>query len=146
MLLCTVGGVELHSVQKGDIEKYWDEARIWIEQSIPYSTSKLTIEGAYDAVQRNSLQLWMAFRGTECVGSVITSIYKSEQHGRGLNFELIGMEGFDDFGVPMMDVIEQHMVKNADVRVARVIGRPGWQRRLKSLGYTPTHFFTEKAL
>lgn len=146
MRICTIEGVELHAVQQSDIDTYWFQAKGWIEKSIPYSTSKLTLEGAHAAVCKNSLQLWLALRQGTCVGAMITSLYRSDRGGTGLNFELIGMEGFDEFGPAMMGVVESHMKKHAGVALCRVIGRPGWQRKLKALGYTPTHFFTEKKL
>ena len=108
----------------------WSRCRPWIERALPYCYGTHTIEDVEQQIAEGRLQFWP---GEAC--AVVTEIVEYPRL-KALNFFLIGGDLTE-----LLEQMEPAVIAWAKAlgctRVASV-GRKGWERVLKPLGYSKT--------
>lgn len=121
----------------------WERAWPWLAKSLPYMQGRASQTELRGRIMQGSSQLWMVeeqFTGTE-LGAIFTTVT-----GDTMMVEMIGGEGLlqllDDF----LPKIEDYMKQTYGCTKSMLVGRLGWQRSLKRLGYKPQLVLCERDL
>lgn len=126
----------LYGVLANAIDLIWSEASPIIEQALAHADSKYSLEDVYGFIQSRDMQLWAIYNNKGLQGITVTQIICYPQEKRLLIVFLAGID-FDkwiNLWFPMRD-----WAKEEGCTACEIFGRPGWERRLKEIGFEKIH-------
>lgn len=120
-----------------DIRARWSELCEYLSQAIPYFYSYVDLDFYYRALTEDTespFRLWTVYLADQLKAVFITRL---EMIGgkRVFTYELIGAQDFDIWATELIQEFENTLAKELDIDQFRVVGRPGWQKKMKKYGY-----------
>lgn len=123
-----------------DIENTWEHLCLYLEKSVPYSSGYISLEQYKNMITQpeTNYGVWTVWFDERMLGVIIT---KFERIGNCLVLDYETMAG-SDIHLWLEESItnfERLMSKEFNVDQFRIIGRPGWFKILKNIGYDLSH-------
>lgn len=113
-----------------DVDAHWPYARRWIDVLVRRNRAMMTADEAYQKLKAKKLQMWLVVNGS------VRAVYLTEVYdhpaGKTVGLPIVG--GDLEAGLPHLETILEWARENGCVRAAGV-GRRGWARALKQLGW-----------
>lgn len=126
-----------------DIEKEWEDIKFYLEKSVPYSAGYISLEQYKDMITKpnTNYAVWKVCVNGDIRGAIVT---KFERLGECLILDYETMGGSDMYLWLEESIInfEFLMEKQFNVTQFRIVGRNGWSRVLKKIGYELSHTVT----
>jgi hypothetical protein len=127
------------------IEKYGKEITAAMKKIVGRFPDDVTLEGLRHELFSGAQQLWLMLDGEKFEAMALTEIRTNEATG---NKSIIISDLAGEFGpemVPFIEKIEEYG-RSVGAHDVRPIGRLGWSKALKKLGYAPVTCFYRKAI
>ena len=130
-------------IQAHQFMDIWPQVREHFASFEKRSQGELTAQELAQLVMTTYRQCWVAVEDNKVVATALTRIESNPVKTVCLDF--CAGEGRENWRDEMVNEIERWAESIGSKRV-RIVGRPGWCRELKSLGYKETHRVTEKEI
>lgn len=125
------------------VNECWGEILPFINKAIEYSHDELTPEVVLSKINSNELMLAVVYEDEKLIACVTFEQVNFDSGKRVINIQLAGGENVDAW----FEEIERIAVDLAKVQGCShvyIIGRNGWGRKMKPLGYSPIHTIFSK--
>ena len=139
--------MRLETPKWSDVPAIWPKIEPWIISALDHGGGLMTLRDVYQGLLGRNMKLWLAVDGDEVKACCITQItmYSAERH---LTLLIAGADagagGLDEWPA-FHDVLENY-AKVLECEAMEFIGRAGWKRRVKELGYEPTAIYYRKRI
>lgn len=120
---------ELVGIPRSEVAGVWPRVRPFIERALAESQGEYTPEDILKAIERKDMQLW---QGKGYVGVTQIIIYPSGL--KVVDILLTAGENLYEWLDSSNETIYR-WAKHIGADQVRVMGRPGWQKMLKHIGY-----------
>jgi hypothetical protein len=113
----------------------WPIAKQMLNPSLYYADGKYTMDDIFNGLRAREMQLWFVESDTEIKCALITQIHKYAHDSRLVILFLAGFE-FNDVMELWGDLAD--FAREKGCSSIEMYGRPGWEKRLKRLGFHKT--------
>ena len=134
--------MKLYAINPAQLDMYWGAVEPFIALAMDFSPFE-DVQTVYDALDKEQAQLWVIWDRGKIVAAVVTRL-EITKTGNYCNIWACAGKGFAHW-VHLIREIEDWARKEGCTAIYET-GRPGLARKLKQLGYKPTHIRLEKAL
>lgn len=115
------------------IDFVWPSVRSYMKRAARYTHGRYQCDDILTAITDYDHQLWVAFKGDNIKGAVVTSL-KQYPRKRYLDLVFIGGEDAINWKAPMLKIL-QHWAFDNSCDGIESSGRAGWARALEEDGY-----------
>lgn len=134
--------VDCIPVQSSDARSIWPHISHFIQMAIDESTDRFTTDDVLRLIEGRKAQLFI-FKNKEILAAWVTTI---EDSGSSKWLRVMWAGGMDlDEWLHYLTSIEQ-WAKSIGCSHSVVIGRPGWEKKIKDMGYRKTSVTLEKVI
>lgn len=116
-----------------ELDIVWPHVTNHLHRAIKLSDGRHSEELVYRGIENRSMQLWVMINDGKCLAACVTEI-RNYPRGKILAILLCGGREMNlwlnDFVAKLRDVSRRHGICSIET-----IGRPGWVRALKNLGF-----------
>lgn len=130
--------VEINIVQPNEVRGVWPEVFGFVADAVGYSNGELTIPYVKDKLISGDWVMFVMMEGEVIVASIILVVRDYPSGKKTLHGLLAGGSKLEQWMDKIYDVA-QAVAKEQGCSELYVAGRPGWQRLLKSKGFTLIH-------
>lgn len=130
-------------VPSSSIEMIWDKVEPLIDEATNLNNGLYTSEDVKNWILNNQRNLWVAYEGHKVFGVVVTG-FNLESRKKILWVDICTGERLDEW-IENIKTIEDWAKSNGCDRMW-LMGRCGYEKKLKPLNYKKTHVFLEKDL
>lgn len=123
--------------------QHWDELYAFLKLGVEHSNGELDEDSIYGQVQDGNLLIAAVYDEANLIAVVAFELTVFTTGKRVINIQLAGGESLDSW-FEMMDEVAQAIAKSRECDDVYIVGRAGWQRKLKQLGYQTVHTVLHK--
>lgn len=121
------------------IAKCWGEIEPFLQLAINESNGELNLEGIIKSIESKDLLLAVVFDDDGSIMAVCAFEIRVFQSGKKVvHIMSAGGHGVDDW-FEQIEQIAVDLAKNQGCSEVYIIGRKGWERKMKHLGYSHAH-------
>lgn len=133
-------------VRKEDVDLVFPKVRVYLDKAARLSGGRFTLDEIYDNLRSNKLeqQLWVAFTDTEVVAAAVTEII-AYPRVKSVMGHFIGGKDLESWKQPIVDALADFGKSNGCDRI-EFMGRRGWAKPLKQIGWKETYYHYEYSL
>jgi len=117
------------------IEDIWVKVSPMLEKALNKNPGDLDIDDVRDKMFSGEYLLMCAVEGEDILASFAVEIFSEKR--KKANIVLCGGEQIDEWLTPFMNVIKP-LVKEQGCDVLTIMGRKGWERKMKPFGFCET--------
>lgn len=121
-----------------DLLLHWEEIAPYIQKACDESNGELTTNVVKCKLEQRKLVLAVVYDDDKLVAVVSYDIIDFESGMRVLNIQAAGGELMDEW-FEQVEAIANSLAKEHDCQQIYIIGRVGWARKMKGLGYKTIH-------
>ena len=118
--------------------QHWDEIYSFLKLAVDRSNGELDEVSCKNQVEDGGLLVAAVYEDEELIAVVCFELIIFTTGKRVINIQLAGGKNLDDW-FEKMDEVSDSIAKMRDCSEVYIVGRAGWQRKLKQLGYKTTH-------
>ena len=124
----------------------WPKALPFLQAVEDVAHDRASCAQALDRILKGECLLWLAYREDDLtvVGAMVTRLSQYTQH-RSLTVEMLGGDDFEEW-IDLAQEAFEIFAKANECKSIELIGRFGWIRKLKRLGWEPLFVTCEKLL
>lgn len=122
---------------------HWDELIKFLQPAIDESNGELTERDVMEKLVEGSIILAAVYDDQTLIAVVVYEMIHFDSGKKVINIQLAGGERLDEWFRQAVD-IANYIALERDADDIYVIGRPGWQRKLKQLGFEVVHTVLHK--
>lgn len=123
--------------------QHWDELYHFLGKAVEQSNGELDEVSVKNQVEDGDLLAAAVYDDQKMVAVVAFELLLFTTGKRVINIQLAGGDSLDDW-FERMDEVAQALAKARDCSEVYIVGRAGWQRKLKQLGYQTVHTVLRK--
>lgn len=123
--------------------QHWDELYHFLGKAVDQSNGELDEVSVKNQVEDGDLLAAAVYDDQKLVAVVAFELLLFTTGKRVMNIQLAGGDSLDDW-FERMDEVAQALAKARDCSEVYIVGRAGWQRKLKQLGYQTVHTVLRK--
>lgn len=123
--------------------QHWDELYAFLKLAVDHSNGELDEVSVKNQVEDGDLLVAAVYDDQTLVAVVAFELLLFTTGKRALNIQLAGGASLDDW-FERMDEVANALAKARDCSEVYIVGRAGWQRKLKQLGYKVAHTVLHK--
>jgi hypothetical protein len=127
-----LGNIAISGVRHNQVHLIWKEVEPFIAKALKHADDKYNLRYVKLSLFKRDMQLWVLEKGKEIVGCVVTQICIYPNSKRLLIFALAG-EGFDNWQHHFATI--KAWAKEEGCESCEIYGRPGWERKLNTMGF-----------
>lgn len=127
----------LHGIKSYEVDNYWELVRDLIDDSLKYSDGKYTSEDIRRMIFRKEMQLWIVIDIEHTITAAIITQIVNFPCKRVLLFVLVSGSDFDEWKHCLTTFI--NFAKYSNCHSIEGYGRPGWEKKIRKLGFTKIH-------
>ena len=117
------------------VEDVWPKVSSMLKDAVDTSHGKFSIESVRQAIDHQEIALWVVLEeGNDAVVASFTTRIAVYPECRVLTMDWVGGERMSEWMEDMLDVMEGY-AKHHKCTQMQGMGRPGWARALKHLGW-----------
>lgn len=124
--------MEVTLVPTEHVEPVWPMIEHYMDQAAEYTFGRYTTDDIKGSLLNFDHHLWMAFKGEEIKGVVVTNFVQYPRL-RSLVMQFTAGEDLKEWKGPMLDLLQRWAYDNNCDKIESS-GRPGWPRVLKEDG------------
>lgn len=121
-----------------DVIRHWDEIAPFIQLAVYESNGELTLESVRLKVEAKEIAIATVYSDDQLVAAISFDIIDFESGLRVLNIQCAGGTFMDDW-FEQVEAISNSLAKQHNCSKVYIIGRAGWVRKMKHLGYSVAH-------
>jgi hypothetical protein len=125
--------MEASFVPKEYIPELWPKVRPFITEVVKHTHGRYTTEDVLDVIMNGSHLFWMAFKGKEVYGMVVTT-FANYPRAKFLSCPFVTGKEFKSWKDPMLKVLRKWAEDNQCDGIEST-ARLGWARMFKDDGY-----------
>ena len=114
------------------VDGVWDQVSANIAEALRYDSGRFDLEDVREAIRAERAQLWLAFRNAGWIATVVTEVQRYPQKSV-LRFWCLEGSGVKE-NLALERVFEP-FARRCDCDQLEIIGRAGWERILRPMGY-----------
>ena len=123
--------------------QHWDELYHFLGKAVDQSNGELDEVSVKNQVEDGDLLAAAVYDDQKLVAVVAFELLMFTTGKRVMNIQLAGGDSLDDW-FERMDEVAQALAKARECSEVYIVGRAGWQRKLKQLGYQTVHTVLRK--
>ena len=123
--------------------KHWDELYAFLKLAVDRSNGELDEVSVKNQVEDGDLLVAAVYNYQTLVAVVAFELLLFTTGKRALNIQLAGGASLDDW-LERIDEVSNMLAKARECSEVYIVGRAGWQRKLKHLGYKVAHTVLHK--
>lgn len=125
------------------INACWDELSSLLQKAIDYSNGELDIDSVKERILSGEIMVVVVFKDGNLIAAVTFEQIEFQTCKRVLNIQLAG--GTDiELWFHDVEKIANGLAERYHCSDVYIIGRKGWVRKMKSLGYSEVHTILHK--
>ena len=122
------------------IDREWDHVANLISKAVQRSGGRWDIGSVYEEVKAGYQQLFIVYdEDKQETKAAWTSKFLDYPGAKSLQTIFIGGSGYDEWFDEVNDFIKRWASEN-DCKFVEFIGRKGWERKLKKIGWTSEYY------
>ena len=122
------------------VDKEWPHVANLLAKAIQYSGGRWDIGSVYEEVKAGKQHLFLIYdENNKETKAAWTSKFVEHPGARSLQTLFIGGSGYDDWFEEVNDFIRRWADDNV-CKFVEFIGRKGWERKLKKIGWTSEYY------
>lgn len=118
--------------------QHWGELYKFIGLGVDHSNGEMNESTVRDQVSNGDLLVAVVYDDESMVAVVCFELIVFNTNKRVLNIQLAGGNSLSEW-FEKMDEVATAIAKSRDCSEVYIVGRAGWQRKLKQLGYKTAH-------
>ncbi len=123
--------------------QHWEELYQFLKLGVDHSNGELDEATVKEQVASGNLLVAAVYDESRLVAAVAFEMITFTTGKKVINIQLAGGDSLDAW-FEQMDEIAQLIAKARDCDDVYIVGRAGWQRKLKQLGYQTVHTVLHK--
>lgn len=124
--------IHISGVRHNQIHLVWDDVKPMLEKALKHADNKYDLRYIKLSLNVRDMQLWVLNKDKKTVGCVVTQICTYPLSKRLLIFALAG-QGFDNWKHHFKTI--KAWARENGCESCEIYGRPGWERKLKPMGF-----------
>lgn len=120
------------------IEQYWHEIEPFIIKAIDESNGELDIPSIKEKIRCKELLISTIFKDKELIAAVSFEVTDFESGKKVLHINLASGD-YMDLWYKDIDSLADQLAKMQGCSEVYIVGRKGWEKQMKHLGYKHTH-------
>lgn len=121
-----------------DLITHWGEIEPFVSAAVDESNGELTVESIKAKVESGEIAIATVFSDETLVAAISFDIIEFDSGMRVINIQCAGGTMMDKW-FEQVEAIANNLAKSHNCTKIYIIGRKGWARQMKSLGYEPIH-------
>ena len=121
-----------------DLILHWDEIEPFVSAAVDESNGELTIESVKSKVEAGEIAIATVFSDDTLVAAISFDIVEFDSGLRAINIQCAGGTMMDQW-FEEVEAIANCLAKSHNCSKIYIIGRQGWARQMKGLGYKKVH-------
>ena len=117
---------------------HWDEIEPFIKLACDESNGELTPDVVKSKVEMHKIVIAVVYDDDKLVAAISFDIIDFESGIRALNIQCAGGDILDEW-FEQIEAIANSLAKEHGCKNIYIIGRAGWARKMKGLGYKTIH-------
>jgi hypothetical protein len=132
----------LSGVVSNHVPEVWDDVKHFVQVALDKTEGEIGLKDVYKSILDKDMQLWtLNDEGPYPIGALVTQIINYPQK-KACRYVTLGGDVHGDFDV-ITKIIERWAKSNGCERM-EIIGRKGWTKSLKKLGYAEAYSYVTK--
>ena len=123
--------------------QHWDELYAFLKLAVDHSNGELNVVSVRNQVDDGDLLVAAVYNNQTLVAVVAFELLLFTTGKRALNIQLAGGASLDDW-FERIDEVSNMLAKARECSEVYIVGRAGWQRKMKHLGYKVAHTVLHK--
>ena len=123
----------INPLTQEEVALRWAEIKPYVDKALEHAIDEHTAHDWFLAVMRGDAEVWEAIVGDKTMSFGIVKVNHFPQHSQ-LQMVTAAGEGWDEYGPEALEYAE-FVAEQIGCKRVTVWGRPGWQKKMKSLGY-----------
>jgi hypothetical protein len=125
--------VRVYGADCARISVVWHDVAPFLERALKYAHFKYLLDDIYKAIQKNDMQLWLAYTDEGMCACFVTNVLEFPQE-RTLEIVFCGGKNMRVWVADVWKVISD-FGRISHCKACEVIGRRGWKRVLTKFGF-----------
>lgn len=121
-----------------DLIVHWGEIEPFVSAAVDKSHGELTIDSVKAKVETGEIAIATVFNDDDLVAAISFDIIEFDSGLRAINIQCAGGELMSEW-FEQVEAIANCLAKKHNCNKIYIIGRQGWARQMKSLGYEILH-------
>jgi hypothetical protein len=137
--------ITVAAIQPNMVEIIWPRVEAMIAMAIEHSNGELSLESMKRQIMKGEMLLLVVYEADIIVASLTL---ERRDFDSGLSVLNVTTAGGADLHIWMKDVLAvlEGLAEEQGCTELYIVGRPGWQRALKKIGFKPVHTVVSKKL
>lgn len=123
--------------------QHWDELYSKLKLAVDHANGELDEPSVKYQVEEGDLLVAAVYEDEQLLAVVAFELLLFHTDKRVLNIQLAGGDSLD-LWFERMDEVAQNIARARECTEVYIVGRAGWQRKLKQLGYSTVHTVLHK--
>lgn len=125
------------------IVAHWNQIAPFLEKGIEFSNGEICIESIKEKLIDREIMLSVVFKDEQMIAAVTFEQITFDTGKRVLNIQLAGGDYLDEW-FAQMEQLANDLAKHYSCEDIYIIGRKGWVKQMKRLGYSEVHTVLHK--
>lgn len=123
--------------------KHWGEIYPLLDLAVAESNGEISEDSLKEAINLGHALVVAVYDDLELLAAIALEVITFSTGKKVLNIQLAGGTGMD-LWYHQVDECCRLIAKSRDCQEIYIVGRKGWQRQLKQIGYQPIHTILKK--
>jgi hypothetical protein len=132
---------DLLGVPVASVPQYWDRSYHYIQAALDRTEGEMKISDIHQMILNREMQLWLTVEDDTVTGALVTQLIDYPRT-KACRYVALGGDLHGDFD-KIDAIITEWAVYNKCDRI-ELVGRRGWTRALKDMGYNEAYSFVTK--
>ncbi len=123
-----------------DVLHYWNEIEPFVQMAIEHSNGELNMEGIIKRIEKKEIAVGTIFDDDirKLIAVVTFEMTTFDSGMKILTIQCAGGERLEEW-FEQIDVLANSMARHHDCDKIYIVGRKGWERKLRDIGYGHAH-------
>lgn len=135
--------IEVAAPSLDQINECWGEISTLLQKAIDYSNGEIDIDVLHQHVNDGSVMVAVVFENGNLVAVTTFEQIEFETGKRVMNIQLAGGENVESW-FEHIEALAYSLAKRYSCSDVYIIGRKGWVKKMKHLGYSEVHTILHK--
>jgi len=125
------------------VEFVWEQVTHFIQAALDRTEGELDLSDIHHDLINRNMQLWVLTDNGEIIGALVTQIM---EYPKMTACRIVAMGGEVSGEFDPVDEILSEWAKELECERMEIVGRKGWTRAIKHLGYNEAYSYVTKPL
>lgn len=135
--------IEIAAPSLEQINECWDEISTLLQKAVEHSNNEISIESVHSRINNGEIMVAVVFENGNLIAVTTFEQVQFETGKRVMNIQLAGGTNVDAW-FTQIEQLADSLAKRYNCDDVYIIGRKGWVKKMKSLGYSEVHTILHK--